>query len=110
MGESKTYAFKPTDVRLAKIAKALSHPSRIAIIKLLLKKNTCVCGDIVLAIPLSQSTVSQHLKALKAAGLVKGKISGSNTCYCVHAENWAFASKSFSNFLDKAQCKNPTCC
>ncbi len=68
---------------LARIAKALGHPARVAIVRLLLRRETCVCGEIVDALPLAQSTVSQHLKALKAAGLIRGDVEGPRVCYCI---------------------------
>jgi DNA-binding transcriptional ArsR family regulator len=69
MGATKSTEFNVADNRVAKYAKALSHPARVAILKILIQKNACICGDIVEELPLSQSTVSQHLKELKAAGL-----------------------------------------
>ena len=69
---------------LADLAKALAHPARVRILRLLIERNACVCGDIVEALPLAQSTVSQHLKVLKDAGLIQGEIDGPRTCYCVH--------------------------
>jgi len=72
--------------RSATIAKALGHPARIAILKILAQRNTCFCGDITEIIPLAQSTVSQHLKALKNAGLIKGEVEGVRTCYCLNAD------------------------
>jgi len=76
----------PEIERSAAIAKALGHPARIAILKILAQKNTCFCGDITEIIPLAQSTVSQHLKALKTAGLIKGEVEGVRTCYCLNPE------------------------
>ncbi|MEJ7819998.1 MAG: metalloregulator ArsR/SmtB family transcription factor [Rubrobacteraceae bacterium] len=72
--------------RLAKFCKALGHPVRVRIVKLLLSVDTCVCGDIVEKLPLAQSTVSQHLKVLKEAGLIEGAIDGPRTCYCLNRE------------------------
>lgn len=69
--------------RLARLCKALGHPARVQIVRLLMAVDTCVCGDIVDRLPLAQSTVSQHLKVLKDAGLVKGEIDGPRTCYCL---------------------------
>lgn len=69
--------------RLASLCKALGHPARVEILRLLMTVDTCVCGDIVDRLPLAQSTVSQHLKVLKDAGLVKGEIDGPRTCYCL---------------------------
>jgi DNA-binding transcriptional ArsR family regulator len=71
---------------LAAICKALAHPARIAIVTHLRKLNQCVCGQIVDALPLAQSTVSQHLKILRSAGVVKGEIEGPRTCYCLNPE------------------------
>ena len=68
---------------LARLAKALGHPARVAIIRLLLRRNACICGEIVHELPLAQSTVSQHLKQLKEAGLVRGEVDGPRVCYCV---------------------------
>jgi ArsR family transcriptional regulator len=70
--------------RLAVICKALAHPARIRIVGRLKKLNQCVCGDLVDALPLAQSTVSQHLKILKSAGVVRGEIEGPRTCYCLN--------------------------
>jgi ArsR family transcriptional regulator len=71
------------DAELAEFAKALGHPARVQIMRMLVRRSTCVCGDIVDVLPLAQSTVSQHLKVLKDAGLIRGEISGPRTCYCV---------------------------
>lgn len=75
-----------TIIRTAEIAKALGHPARIAILKILAGQNTCFCGDITEILPLAQSTVSQHLKALKAAGLISGTVEGVRTCYCLNPD------------------------
>ncbi|MCE9572963.1 MAG: metalloregulator ArsR/SmtB family transcription factor [Deltaproteobacteria bacterium] len=71
------------DDELAALAKALGHPARVAILRLLGRKNACICGDIVAELPLAQSTVSQHLKVLKDAGLIRGDIDGPRVCYCL---------------------------
>jgi ArsR family transcriptional regulator len=71
------------DEELARLAKAVGHPARVQILRLLARRDTCVCGDIVDELPLAQSTVSQHLKVLKEAGLVKGEIDGPRVCYCL---------------------------
>lgn len=83
MGATKTDFFTEEQNKLATIAKALGHPARIAIIEYLLKVNDCICGDIVNELPLAQPTVSQHLKELKNAGLIKGNIEGNSICYCI---------------------------
>jgi ArsR family transcriptional regulator len=71
------------DEELAELAKALGHPARVQIMRMLVRRSACVCGDIVDVLPLAQSTVSQHLKVLKEAGLIRGEIDGPRTCYCV---------------------------
>ena len=89
MGITKTKQFTETQNRKAELYKALGHPARIAIIEFLITQDSCVCGDIVDELPLSQSTISQHLKELKRAGIIKGDIEGVKTCYCIDAEVWA---------------------
>lgn len=86
MAVSKNDAFQADEVQLAAWSRALAHPARIAILKVLAARNTCICGEIVEALPLAQATVSQHLKALKAAGLVVGEIDGPRSCYCLDQE------------------------
>jgi ArsR family transcriptional regulator len=71
------------DEELASLAKAVGHPARVAILRILARKNACICGDIVDELPLAQSTVSQHLKILKDVGLIRGEIDGPRTCYCL---------------------------
>ena len=82
MGASKTDHFSPEQVEMSAIIKALGHPARLAILEHLLKVDSCVCGDIVDVIPLSQPTISQHLKELKMVGLIKGTVEGNSVCYC----------------------------
>ncbi len=72
-----------SDEELAALAKALGHPARVQIVRLLVRKSGCVCGDIVDELPLAQSTVSQHLKVLKEAGLIRGEVDGPRVCYCI---------------------------
>ena len=74
------------DEELAALARALSHPARVAIVRHLAATGTCVCGEIVNVLPLAQATVSQHLKVLKEAGFVQGEVDGPRTCYCVNPE------------------------
>jgi len=82
-GRSST-APSETDVSLARLAKALGHPARVAIVRRLLAHGECVCGEIVDGLPLAQATVSQHLKVLKEAGLIAGEVDGPRVCYCVN--------------------------
>ncbi|RYZ19608.1 MAG: ArsR family transcriptional regulator [Chitinophagaceae bacterium] len=109
MGTTKSYEFTAKENRLARYAKALGHPARVAILELLAKKQTCVCGDIVGELPLSQSTVSQHLKELKEAGLIQGEIDGPRTCYCINPTEWK-AAQAFLNELFDAFKGGGTCC
>lgn len=87
MAINKSEKFTLEEQELAAFAKALSHPARIAILKVLAEKNECICGEIVEILPLAQSTVSQHLKELKDAGLIKGEIDGVKSCYCINWQN-----------------------
>src|SRR3982751_2981567 len=99
MAVHKREHFTEAEQQLAAIAKALGHPARIAILKLLAQRQACVCGELVLELPLSQSTVSQHLKELKAAGLVQGEVDGPRVCYCLDAAGWAAARQMFGGLL-----------
>lgn len=109
MGLTKADKFTLEQNAIAKLAKALGHPARIAIIQYLTKSNSCVCGDIVQELPLSQSTVSQHLKELKNAGLIKGTIEGPSVCYCINAEVWNKA-KELLNDLFSSYSEDTDCC
>jgi DNA-binding transcriptional ArsR family regulator len=109
MGTAKTEEFTVKDNKLATYAKALSHPARVAILRLLVKKQACVCGDIVDELPLSQSTVSQHLKELKTAGLIKGEIEGTRVCYCIDDKEWQLA-KSHMESLFVSYTSDHKCC
>ena len=71
------------DVELARLARALAHPARVRIVRLLARRGQCVCGQIVLDLPLAQATVSQHLKVLKEAGIIRGQVDGPRVCYCL---------------------------
>ena len=93
MANHKKEEFSSKEQLLAGFAKAISHPARIAILQVLAKKNECICGEIVEVLPLAQSTISQHLKELKKAGLIIGSIEGTRTCYCI---NWKIFEK-FNN-------------
>lgn len=100
MAYTKKDEFTAQEIRIAELGKALSHPARVAVIKLLVKRQACICGDIVDELPLSQSTVSQHLKELKNAGLIKGEIDGPRVCYCIDPKVWAEAGKYFGAFFE----------
>jgi len=109
MGASKTDHFTKEQNELSSLAKALGHPARIAIIQHLLKVNSCVCGDIVDELPLAQPTVSQHLKELKNAGLIKGAIEGNSICYCIDEEKWMEYKKIITGLFESYVPK-PACC
>lgn len=110
MALTKKTEFAPKDQRLAAVAKALSHPARVAILRAIARRGVCICGEIVEVLPLAQSTVSQHLKELKEAGLVTGEVEGTKSCYCIDwnvlAEAWD-ALQGFAQELEKARQK---CC
>ncbi len=110
MGISKTENFGNDLNELAAITKALGHPARLAILNHLMRTNSCVCGDIVDVLPLAQATVSQHLKALKEAGLIQGEISGTSVCYCIHGENWLKYSQWVSSFFGQFDPVSGKCC
>ena len=109
MGLAKVEDFTVKENKIALYAKALAHPARVAIIQLLLKKQSCICGDIVEELPLSQSTVSQHLKELKNAGLIKGEIEGVKTCYCIDEKEWKQAIHYLGGLLN-TEVKKGDCC
>lgn len=109
MGTTKTEEFTIKDNKISKYAKALANPARVAILQLLIKKQSCICGDIVDELPLSQSTVSQHLKELKDAGLIKGDIDGARICYCIDEKEWDKA-KGYLNSLFESYSNKTKCC
>lgn len=93
--------FKTQDLQLAQWCKALAHPARISILKTLSQKKECICGELVIDLPLSQSTVSQHLKALKIAGLIQGETDGPRSKYCIHHKNFEKFTKTFQLFGER---------
>ncbi|MFY0483055.1 ArsR/SmtB family transcription factor [Flavobacterium sp. PLA-1-15] len=108
MGATKTEHFTEQQNLIATIAKALGHPARIAIIEYLMKVNECICGDIVNELPLAQPTVSQHLKELKNAGIIKGNISGNSICYCIDEKTIEILNTYFSKIV--ATVSKDKCC
>ena len=101
MGATRTDYYSDYQNEIAKIAKALGHPARVAIIEYLAKTNACICGDIVNELPLAQPTVSQHLKELKNAGVIKGEIEGNAICYCINEQAIARLTDCLSDTLEK---------
>ncbi len=110
MGATKTEHFTDKQNAIAILAKALGHPARVAIIEYLMKVDTCICGDIVNELPLAQPTVSQHLKELKNAGLIKGSIEGNAICYCINEKALTKLQAYFANISDSLEKKKSTCC
>jgi DNA-binding transcriptional ArsR family regulator len=111
MAIHKKEEFTLKEQELAAFAKALSHPARIAILKVLAKRNECLCGQIVDVLPLAQSTVSQHLKELKIAGLIDGTIDGPRSCYCINWKAFEKFKDEFSFLFNKLKIQNvKSCC
>ncbi len=110
MGATKTDHFTDKQNAIATLIKALGHPARIAIIEYLVKVNTCICGDIVDVLPLAQPTVSQHLKELKNAGLIKGNVEGNSICYCIDEKSIIKLQDYFANISIKLEKKKSNCC
>lgn len=110
MGASKTDLYTRQQTELAMLAKALGHPARIAILQELLSKNTCQCGELSATIGLAQPTVSQHLKELKQAGLIKGSVDGARICYCIDAENWHRQKTIFNLLFEQKITLDSSCC
>ena len=109
MGVTKTAGFTDVQNRRASVFKALGHPARIAIIDLLLKRQACICNDMVEELPLSQSTVSQHLRELKEAGIIKGEIEGTSICYCINEAVWNEIQKDFTGMFNSFKSVGKCC-
>ena len=110
MAYSKREEFGIKEQSLARFANALSHPARIAILSVLSKENECMCGQIVDVLPLAQSTVSQHLKELKDAGLIKGESDGPRCCYCINWKAFEKFSDDFNSLFIKLKIQQSKCC
>lgn len=111
MAMSKTDEFGTLDRKIAHFAKALAHPARVAILRELARRGTCVCGEIVDVLPLAQSTVSQHLKELKEAGLIQGEVEGTRSCYCIDWKAFRTAMEAFSGvFTELEKNRGKSCC
>ncbi len=99
MGITKSHLFTTSQNELAQLAKAFAHPARVAIVQYLLKTDACINGDLVQELGLAQATISQHLKELKAIGLIKGTIEGASISYCIDPERWAQAKELFETLF-----------
>ena len=108
MGITKTIGFSEETIEMSEILKAFGHPARLEIVKFLFNSPTCICGDIVEFLPLSQSTVSKHLSELKKAGVIKGTISGNSICYCLN-DSTLKKLQSFINII-KTDVNSSECC
>ena len=93
--------YKDDEITVARFAKAIGHPARVAILKYLSSLNTCCFGDIDKVLPIAKATISQHLSELKDAGLIKGSIEAPKVIYCIDKENWKIAQKMFENLFNK---------
>ncbi len=107
MGVTKTEIFTGEQNRLAVMLKAMAHPARIAILQQIIKANACICGDLVDELGLAQPTISQHLKELKTAGLIRGTIEGASVCYCINPDVWDELKDQLDLFFNSY---NPACC
>lgn len=108
MEEKKDYT--ATQEQLARFAKALANPARIAILHFLARQETCYFGDIHEELPIAKATVSQHLKELKDAGLIQGEVETPKVKYCINRENWKLASGLFQEFFEQCVEKTKKCC
>jgi len=109
MGITKSALFKKRQNRVANLAKAFDHPARVAILEYLLSNQTCICNDLVNELPLSQSTITQHLKELKRIGIIKGEVEGPKVNYCIDEQVWEEAKDIFINLFTKYVKKNDCC-
>jgi DNA-binding transcriptional ArsR family regulator len=110
MGTTKTDFYSEDQNKLSIIAKALGHPARIAIVDYLLKVDACICGDIVSELPLAQATISQHLRELKNAELIKGTIEGTAICYCINKTTLNILADYLSLALQHLEKDKTNCC
>ena len=106
----ETKEYTTDQEQLARFAKAMGHPARIAILNFLAQQNCCFFGDIHEVLPISKATVSQHLKELKDSGLIQGSIDPPKVRYCINRENWAIAKNLFVRLFDHDNTKKSSCC
>ena len=107
MGISKTELFDDAQNEIARVAKVLSHPARVAILQYISRQDACICSDLVQETGLAQATISQHLAEIRKVGLLKGNIQGKNRCYCIDRERWEALQSLFSEFFSRIQVQ---CC
>ncbi len=109
MGVTKELDYTQSQLLISTQLKALGHPARIAIVEHLLSVNSCICGDLVDQLELSQPTISRHLQELKSAGIIKGTISGNSVCYCLNTETIAGLKNYFESMLPVLKAQNLCC-
>lgn len=109
MGITKTEIFTEKQNKLASMLKALAHPARIAILEYLINSKSCICGDLVEELGLAQATISQHLKELKTAGIIKGTVEGASICYCIDEKVWKQNKNIMQKFFVSYEAKNNCC-
>ena len=105
---NKNYSIRQE--QLARFAKAMGHPARIAILQFLARQETCYFGDIHEELPIAKATVSQHLKELKEAGLIQGEVEPPKVKYCINRDNWQLAKELFRGFFGQGLCDKESCC
>ena len=111
MALARKEEFSQKEIDIADFAKALAHPARVAILMTLAQKRECICGDLVTHLPLAQSTVSQHLKALKEVGLIKGTVDGPRSRYCIDWKVFEKAQRQLSHWSEKMlNLRQENCC
>ena len=110
MAINKKLEFSKKDQKIAAFAKALSHPARVAIVMAIAKRGVCICGEIVEVLPLAQSTVSQHLKELKEAGIITGELEGTKSCYCIDWDSLQSGWDAFKSLMQELEMAKKKCC
>ena len=109
MGTTKSEIFTEKQNRIASMLKALAHPARIAVIEYLIKSKSCICSDLVEELGLAQATISQHLKELKTAGIIKGTVEGTSVCYCIDKKIWKQYQQHMQQFFVSYEVKSSCC-
>jgi len=109
MGITKSEIFTDKQNKMATMLKALAHPARIAILEYLINSRSCICGDLVEELGLAQATISQHLKELKTAGIIRGNVEGASVCYCIDEKVWKQSKEAMQKFFVSYEVKNNYC-
>lgn len=109
MGVTKIDLFTEQQNKVATYAKVLGHPARVAILEYLIAKQQCICGNLVDELGLAQATISQHLKELKTAGILKGTVEGTSVCYCIDEQKWTEVKQLFERFFESYNAVNECC-